>query len=731
MILFFTVDRQIITRQDYESVVQDSQNYLYAQFSFSEEWGGTITAVFRGKDGQTFNVLLDESGKCLVPWEVLTQPWFEVSVFCGNLITANVVKIYTIDSGYAIGEEGREPTPDIYSQIIEKIEEIEQRELSPEEVTEIISTYVEENGLTTETDVEQIVATYVTEHHDELKGDTGPQGPQGEAGPQGVQGETGATGPKGDTGETGAPGPKGDTGATPIISASATVSNTTGTPSVNVTKSGTDEAPSFAFAFSNLKGAKGDTGEQGPTGATGPQGPQGPQGEAGADGSVVTVTQTLSSGTKIGSISVDGTETDLFAPQGGGGASSLSDLSDTSISSPSSGDVLVYKGEKWSNDIIGNVDIIPPVHNSGEYASTFGQGTATVKSDGSVDYESSSTSWNGPFFTINGDSDVTNTITIHVNNLSSEMVFSLYAKNVNGQLVQLGTTSAFHSSKTSYSFILTPEEISEKNLRVPFNIGITRNVPISYNVSMEGKYGEELTVADVKDHVYFPLKGKKVIFLGDSITAFTSVQSWVEKFLDITETKKVVNVASISAVLPDYSDTVYDGNPSPSTQHNNTLGNQVQKIINNAYEAPDLIIIAIGTNSGISATDEQIKATYVDSSNNKVPLTDLDKTTSAGAFRYCNETLHNLYPDAKIVWCSPIQGASRYPYIVSSWDDTLDKLTQNGVVYHIHTNRCGIFFANETSGQNGEYLQDGLHPNEAGAWKIANYNASEIIRLFV
>lgn len=34
----------------------------------------------------------------------------------------------------------------------------------------------------------------------------------------------------------------------------------------------------------------------------------------GADGSIVTVTQTLSSGTKIGSISVDGTSTDLFAP---------------------------------------------------------------------------------------------------------------------------------------------------------------------------------------------------------------------------------------------------------------------------------------------------------------------------------------------------------------------------------------------------------------------------------
>ena len=105
-------------------------------------------------------------------------------------------------------------------------------------------------------------------------GETGPAGPAGPAGPQGETGATGATGatgpqgPKGDTGDTGPAGADGADGVTPVISATASVNSSTGTPSVSVTKSGTDAAPSFAFAFRNLKGATGATGPQGPAGSS-------------------------------------------------------------------------------------------------------------------------------------------------------------------------------------------------------------------------------------------------------------------------------------------------------------------------------------------------------------------------------------------------------------------------------------------------------------------------------
>lgn len=226
---------------------------------------------------------------------------------------------------------------------------------------------------------------------------------------------------------------------------------------------------------------------------------------------------------------------------------------------------------------------------------------------------------------------------------------------------------------------------------------------------------------------------KKLITLGDSITALgIGDTGWVKYFIEKTNCQLVANVAVSGAWLMDKTGTVYDGNPvfnGADDNVNNVLGNQVQKIINNNYEAPDIIMIAIGTNAGISITQEQMKAVYYGDGNTLIPLENVDRTTSAGAYRWCLEKLHETYPNAIIFWCTPVHGAQDVRLAEGTMRnaESLRIATEYTGQIMIDTIRCGISGATERNNVDGEYLADGLHPNINGAKKIGYYNASKVM----
>ena len=126
MIIEINIEKQIGSRTDQNKVVADSQNYLKVHFTFTDEWTGTKTALFKHKhQKQSYAAILDETDSCIVPHEVIKSGCFYISAICGDLITANNVLIEVDDSGYNAGATLSDPTPSVYNQILTAAENAE------------------------------------------------------------------------------------------------------------------------------------------------------------------------------------------------------------------------------------------------------------------------------------------------------------------------------------------------------------------------------------------------------------------------------------------------------------------------------------------------------------------------------------------------------------------------------------------------------------------------------
>lgn len=186
--------------QVYDSTTSDSVKYETMRFKFPKEWKGyEKTAVFRYGD-EIYNVVLNKGNslyvskdECYIPHEVIKSPMFTVSVFAilgDSMATTAQAAITVKQSGYALGDEPSEPTPDEYQQLVNIYE-------ATKAVAESVRTDAD-NGL------------FKGEKGD--KGDKGEQGIQGEKGDIGEQGPQGIQGPKGERGEQGIQGIQGEQG---------------------------------------------------------------------------------------------------------------------------------------------------------------------------------------------------------------------------------------------------------------------------------------------------------------------------------------------------------------------------------------------------------------------------------------------------------------------------------------------------------------------------------------
>lgn len=243
-------------------------------------------------------------------------------------------------------------------------------------------------------------------------------------------------------------------------------------------------------------------------------------------------------------------------------------------------------------------------------------------------------------------------------------------------------------------------------------------------------------------------KNKRILFLGDSITALnTCDRGWVKYFNEIIQPSFFVNIAVSGARLSNGKKVIFDGNPvflgDDTDYDQNVVANQIEKILrakdknnkhyvyNEDFADFDLIMIAAGTNDGYSKEKcdiESIEEQFT-KEGRAVPLDEVNCYTWSGAMRYIYETLHTLYPNAKIYFCAPIQAVEQIrPYDSILYKRNLmaavcDRISD---VTFIDTFNCGICGIYEKCSENGRDLIDGLHPNINGAKKIGEYNARAV-----
>lgn len=160
--------------------IGDNADYE-AVFSFDDEWNDRIKTARFIHDGKVVEQILTDD-KCVIPVEVLKRGYLKIGVYTDK-ITSTPCEVYILESIKETTGITAEPTPDVYSQIIRMIEDLEFAEVTDEQIEKIVREYLEENpvGGVDEAEVQRIVAEYVKAHKDELKGDKGDTGENGKS----------------------------------------------------------------------------------------------------------------------------------------------------------------------------------------------------------------------------------------------------------------------------------------------------------------------------------------------------------------------------------------------------------------------------------------------------------------------------------------------------------------------------------------------------------------------
>ena len=131
---------QVLTLEDTPLIASGGVQEDFISVEFCSKWAGlTKTAVFWRSEDEPYHVLLDKNDTCVIPPEVLTEEGrFYFGLFGvssdGKQRTSEVMR-YTVSKGaITSGTKPSDPTPDIYTQILAKYQDVLEKKLTAADV---------------------------------------------------------------------------------------------------------------------------------------------------------------------------------------------------------------------------------------------------------------------------------------------------------------------------------------------------------------------------------------------------------------------------------------------------------------------------------------------------------------------------------------------------------------------------------------------------------------------
>ncbi|MFV0341862.1 MAG: hypothetical protein ACK5JH_03085, partial [Anaerocolumna sp.] len=115
-----------------------------------QEWQGEKTALFK-VNGTTYPVLVEEDNTCTIPEECYFSRnlFFEVGVICCDLITTNLARVNYSESCYTPNVSIPVPTEDVYTQIINRLNEIDSSVATDEQIQNAVDQYFTDHPINT------------------------------------------------------------------------------------------------------------------------------------------------------------------------------------------------------------------------------------------------------------------------------------------------------------------------------------------------------------------------------------------------------------------------------------------------------------------------------------------------------------------------------------------------------------------------------------------------------